>query len=168
MLDHTGKDLDKGARGGSAKTDNIDIAYQLTPRGHDKLTLAPTHVRFRDDATSHTLSLVRSTSPRLAHIQDTWENTTDPATEFRPTRFMEKISRLVESTPNLSKTEVLDLVTGRAEYKRKALAILIAEGYIEDARGMHNKALLAELKPYREGTDPMASDRTEDTGDDTP
>ncbi|MGG5257481.1 AAA family ATPase [Phycicoccus avicenniae] len=168
LLDHTGKDLEKGARGGSAKTDNIDIAYQLTPRSHDKLTLAPTHVRFRDDATSRTITLVRSTIPRLTHVEDTWSDSTSPAAEFRPTRFMEKISRLVEATPGLSKSEVLDLVTGRAEYKRKALATLIAEGYIEDVRGQHNKATLGELKPYREASDPMASDRPDGDQDGTP
>lgn len=160
MLDHTGKDLERGARGGSAKTDNVDLAYRLTVRAQDRLTLTPTHVRFRDPATTQPLPLRREATP-LAHVEDSWGAAGGEVVGFRPTGLMERLSRLLGATPGLSKTEALDLVRGRAEYKRQALALLIAEGYVRDERGPHNKAVLAEIRPYRQADDPAAVDREE-------
>ncbi|MCA1570772.1 MAG: AAA family ATPase [Chloroflexi bacterium] len=61
VLDHTGKDLTRGARGGSAKTDNVDLAWELLARGRDTTSLRRTHARFRHDM--ETIWLERNSSP---------------------------------------------------------------------------------------------------------
>ncbi|WP_431881554.1 AAA family ATPase [Micromonospora chalcea] len=44
-LDHFGKDTERGSRGSSAKTQDIDHVWELTSNGMDKLRLARTHTR---------------------------------------------------------------------------------------------------------------------------
>lgn len=44
-VDHAGKEVDRGARGGSAKVDDVDIVWQLTPRDRGHFTLKATHRR---------------------------------------------------------------------------------------------------------------------------
>ena len=68
VLDHTGKDIERGARGGSAKTDNVDLAFELLIRGKDTLSLKNTHARFRDAALEDKVTyLKRITDPELRH-----------------------------------------------------------------------------------------------------
>jgi hypothetical protein len=45
-VDHAGKNLEKGARGTSAKNDDVDVVWQLTRRTDAELTLKATHRRF--------------------------------------------------------------------------------------------------------------------------
>jgi hypothetical protein len=72
ILDHTGKDIAKGARGGSAKTDNIDLAFELSLRGRDLLTARRTHSRFRHP--SEYLFLKRNPEP-LTHERESVDET---------------------------------------------------------------------------------------------
>lgn len=44
-LDHSGKELDRGQRGSSAKNDDVDVVWQLIPRDRGGLTLRATHRR---------------------------------------------------------------------------------------------------------------------------
>jgi hypothetical protein len=44
-IDHAGKDLDRGSRGGSAKNDDVDVVWQLLPRDRGRFTLKATHRR---------------------------------------------------------------------------------------------------------------------------
>lgn len=68
VLDHTGKDIERGARGGSAKTDNVDLAFELLIRGKDTLSLKNTHARFRDTALDEQVTYIkRVTEPELRH-----------------------------------------------------------------------------------------------------
>ena len=43
--DHAGKDLDRGARGTSAKNDDVDVVWQYLPRDRGRFTLKATHRR---------------------------------------------------------------------------------------------------------------------------
>jgi hypothetical protein len=47
VLDHPGKDVSRGPRGGSAKTDNVDLVWELARRGESIFSLKRTHSRFR-------------------------------------------------------------------------------------------------------------------------
>lgn len=44
-LDHAGKDLDRGSRGSSAKTEDVDVVWKLAPRDRGRLDLHATHRR---------------------------------------------------------------------------------------------------------------------------
>lgn len=44
-IDHAGKDTERGARGGSAKVDDVDVVHLLTPRDSGRFTLKATHSR---------------------------------------------------------------------------------------------------------------------------
>lgn len=66
-LDHTGKDESRGARGSSAKNDDIDQAWQMARKG-ESLRLHRTHTR-----TGHGISsylLVRRTDPLRHEVQE--------------------------------------------------------------------------------------------------
>lgn len=43
--DHAGKDADRGARGTSAKADDVDVVWKLTPKDRGTFTLTATHRR---------------------------------------------------------------------------------------------------------------------------
>lgn len=68
ILDHTGKDIEKGARGASAKTDNVDLVWEMTARGKDGISLRCTHARFRHESLEEYMYLRRETEPHLAHV----------------------------------------------------------------------------------------------------
>jgi 5S rRNA maturation endonuclease (ribonuclease M5) len=76
VLDHTGKDVERGARGGSAKTDNVDLAWELLPRGKDLLALRCTHARFRDESLAEFITVRRQTAP-LKHVIESTEERQD-------------------------------------------------------------------------------------------
>jgi hypothetical protein len=77
---------------------------------------------------------------------------------FRPTHLMEKVSRYVAShvDERPSRNAVEKNVGGKAEYVRKAIDVLIKEGFLEPTAGMRNAKLLRSLKPYREDEDDAA------------
>lgn len=79
-----------------------------------------------------------------------------PARPFRPTGFMERLSRALEGRteplPGNALVRRSDLVTGKAEHKAKALDVLVTEGYVQ--RRQTGQALLhTSLRPYREAED---------------
>lgn len=78
------------------------------------------------------------------------------AKPFRPTGFMERLSRALEGCaeplPGNALVRRSDLVTGKAEHKATALDLLVAEGYV--ARKRSGQALLhASVRPFREAED---------------
>jgi hypothetical protein len=78
---------------------------------------------------------------------------------FRPTLLMQRVSDLLQTVGGaLSTAAIEDGVKGKAETVRDALRVLVAEGYVRQAKGPRG-ALLHELaKPYRQCEDPQASD----------
>ena len=65
-IDHAGKDLERGARGSSAKNDDVDAVWLLAKRTETQLDLRRTH-----DRTGHGVDLVemvRQTDPYLSHV----------------------------------------------------------------------------------------------------
>lgn len=79
-----------------------------------------------------------------------------PATEgdtFRPTGYMEKVSRYLEANEDAAKGAVETAVGGKAEYIRIALDVLVQEGYATQASGARGALIHNSLKPYREADD---------------
>lgn len=147
VLDHTGKDLERGARGGSAKTDNIDLAFELVKRGRDTLTLRCTHARVRDELLDNP-TMLRRTSDPLSHVIEHLGLSDEAAGATRPTFLMERVSRYIEANPGQSKTAIETAVKGKAEYVRLALELLVGEQYIEVRRGARGAAEHTSIRPF--------------------
>lgn len=152
VLDHTGKDLEKGARGGSAKTDNIDLAFELIKRGRDTLTMRCTHARFRDELLEEPTLLRRGTAPLVHHIEHLGLSD-EAAGAVRPTTLMERVSRFIQFNPAQSKTAIETAVKGRREYVRLALELLIAEQYVETKAGPNRSTVHHHIRPFNEQDD---------------
>ncbi len=75
---------------------------------------------------------------------------------FRPTGYMEKVSRYLEGVAEAAKTAVEAAVGGKTDYVRLALDLLVDEGYVSRASGAHGALLHASLKPYRAADDDLA------------
>ncbi|GAB47201.1 AAA family ATPase [Mobilicoccus pelagius] len=67
-LDHSGKDADKGARGGSAKAGDVDAVWRLTRVTEDRFRLECTDSRMQID--NKVLHLTRQRLPHLHHEVD--------------------------------------------------------------------------------------------------
>jgi ABC-type dipeptide/oligopeptide/nickel transport system ATPase component len=77
--------------------------------------------------------------------------------DFRPTHYMEKISRLLEaSTEAMSKNAIEKAVGGKAETVRQAAQMLINEGYLFISNGARNSVLCKLERKYREVDDPKS------------
>jgi hypothetical protein len=73
---------------------------------------------------------------------------------FRPTVLMEKISRyLVHQSEPISKNQIETAVDGKTDGKRKALEILVEEGYASRADGPNRAKLFTHIRPYIEAED---------------
>lgn len=70
-LDHAGKDLDRGQRGSSAKADDVDVVWRLTPRDANRLSLRATHRRMA--WVPEVIELERRVDPlRHVRVGDSW------------------------------------------------------------------------------------------------
>ncbi len=150
VLDHTGKDVDRGARGGSAKTDNVDLAFELLTRGRDLLSLRCSHARFRDDALSEPVFLRRQSDPLTHQLEEHASKAPEHGPGLRPTHLMEKVSKYVEYNPGLTRNGITGAKLGKTDYVRLALDLLIAEGYVHAESGPNRSQTHRSLKPYRE------------------
>ena len=72
---------------------------------------------------------------------------------FRPTGYMEKVSRYLEQHPDAAKGAVETGVGGKAEYVRSALDLLVDEGFVSRTSGAHGALIHNAEKPYREADD---------------
>jgi hypothetical protein len=70
------------------------------------------------------------------------------AAEFKPTRYMELVSKHLELYGDSSKTEVERDVEGKAEYIRQAVAVLVEDGCVEVYKE-RNAHMIRLLIPYR-------------------
>jgi AAA domain len=72
--------------------------------------------------------------------------------EWRPTGYMEKVSRYLEprvaEPPSIA--QIRDGVPGGTELKRQAVEMLIRDGYAVEIPGSRNARLVKSVRPYRE------------------
>jgi hypothetical protein len=115
---------------------------------------------------THKDRLGRLPRPRAAELElrsdpDTHEITWElrPAElgsdQFRPTALMEKVSLYVEScnSDRPSRNALEQAVTGKRDYVRMAVDLLLHDGYLNVDEGPRNARLLRSVKPYREADD---------------
>lgn len=82
-----------------------------------------------------------------------------PGEKFRPTGYMEKVSRFLEISPGASKNAIEEGVTGKREVVRAALAELLTEGYVsekKDGSAMRHYS----VRPFRE--EPVTADEDDE------
>ena len=79
-LDHSGKDADKGMRGGSAKSGDVDAVWRLTLLNETTIQLACTDHRM--PVPVKVMTLTRQDYP-LAHVPagDAWQSASDAKTQ---------------------------------------------------------------------------------------
>ncbi len=133
LLDNVGHAIEakSRAKGASAKQDLADLTFAC------KLKAQPTGL---------ILTAGKIRSVRVAHRRgDSWifdrdtqritrhdgdaAATGEPA--FRPTIYMERVSRAIEAEPGLTRRALRGVVSGKHEPKLIALELLVAEGYVE-------------------------------------
>jgi hypothetical protein len=92
------------------------------------------------------------------------------AAPFRPTGYMQRLSRFVEQNPGCSRTAALNGTTGKKEHKLRALDALLAEGYLAsvEAGDKRGTTQLTSLRAYRELLDEHGTGSGQNTADARP
>lgn len=179
LVDHVTKAAQEGGRryalGAQHKRASIDgAAYMLTAlrpfgRGlHGAARLAvvkdrPGHVRGEADGQGQAAVLhLRSDAVDgavTASLDQPGEAAGDTET-FRPTTLMEKVSRYLETADEpQSQRQVEAAKLGKGEYVRRALAVLVDEGYAARSSGSRGAQMHTTVRPYRALDDPLDPDR---------
>lgn len=70
---------------------------------------------------------------------------------FRPTVYMERVSRWLESNPGASRRETKVGVVGKSEHVATATDVLIDEGWIIAIPGLRGASNLSVVRPFRDG-----------------
>jgi hypothetical protein len=99
------------------------------------------------------LSLTLTAAPQTPH---------NPDGTFRPTVYMERVSRYLEEHPGLSQRAIESQVEGTAKHVRKAVTVLRQEGWIEQDPAARSFSYIVR-KPYREADDPVTHGESETT-----
>lgn len=88
---------------------------------------------------------------------------------FRPTGYMERVSVALEAAAPepLSHRGIEHHVTGKKDVTARAVAALVAEGYVTTTRGPRNATLHTLVKPFRESADRGGTVSTETTPETT-
>lgn len=74
-----------------------------------------------------------------------------------PTYLMEQVSRLLEGHAPMGQRAILEATSGKRDYVRDAVLVLIERGYLATEEGPRRSILHRSVRPYREGdesTDP--------------
>lgn len=135
---------------GAAYVADVKVAPTKTADGHVRLICAKdrhgTHQRDHMVADVHIRNLDGGVRLHLAA----------PATTFRPTVLMERVSRFLEETPTASKNMILTAVKGKHDSTRLALDVLLAEGYVRKESGGRGGEQWSSVEPFR-APDEMAA-----------
>jgi hypothetical protein len=164
QIDHVVKNTENRGRyaiGGQHKLAGLDgVAYKLTParafgKGqHGTARLVIDKDRHADvgpiGATVAELHLDATEGGQLYGWLDVPGDDRGPDGIFRPTGLMEKVSRFLEGNAGASKKSIEDVVRGKREHVRTALAVLIADGHVRTEQGPHAAVLHFVQDPYRE------------------
>lgn len=135
---------------GAAYVAEVKVAPTKTTDGHVRLICAKdrhgTHQRDHMVADVHIRNLDGGVRLHLAA----------PATTFRPTVLMERVSRFLEETPTSSLRGVHRGVTGKNETLTLALSSLLAEGYVRCDTGGRGGQQWSSVEPFRAPDDELS------------
>lgn len=172
VLDHVVKNTDtrgKYAIGSERKVGGADVHLGfevITPikRGSNGIYKITTHKDRGGFLERGRLADLHLTShPDTHHI--TWEfkaaEHIPEGDTFRPTHLMEKVSRYLEGQPEpVSRVTIENEVKGTRDYVRKAINVLIAEGFATETHGPRGAKPVSSASPYREETDQNTNQKT--------
>lgn len=80
----------------------------------------------------------------------------DATHPFRPTGLMEKVSRYLElQHSSVPMSQIEKEVVGKGEFIRKAVDVLVSEGFLEELEGPRKARLMLSCQAYRESTDDL-------------
>lgn len=90
----------------------------------------------------------------------TWEfvlpQAVDEEHPFRPTGLMEKVSRYLEQQYGPVPMSQLEKdIVGKGEWIRKAVSLLVDEGYVNESEGARKARLMTTISAYRESSDDL-------------
>lgn len=185
MLDHVVKEKDgRGlwARGSGAKLGEVsgaawvlrpDRPFSRTQAGRAHLVQAKDregHVA-TDGATAAIITFTPSSGGQLTITLDPPTSAaTDADEQFRPTGYMERLSKHVEQLNDAgivpSVNESLAGVSGKRKHLVAALEALVTEGFVTVEQGPNRARLHRTTRPYRQADDPR-SDRYDPPPSDT-
>jgi KaiC/GvpD/RAD55 family RecA-like ATPase len=168
LIDHVVKDRENRGRyaiGAQHKLAGVDVAYRLDvaqPFGREreglvKVTVTkdrPGFVR-QHAADRERVAMMRLTSDD-GNVTVTLEPGDGAAAQWRPTRYMERVSRTVEGSPGMTRRSIRDTVTGKNEHILAALDVLIAEKYVRENRDGRYPTHWVD-RPFREAEDTQRS-----------
>lgn len=171
-IDHVVKSRDGRGRyaiGAQHKLAGIDVAYTVDVtkplgRGLDgqlRLDVAkdrPGFVRGASGFGKHAADLLLSATAdgTCVTIELRPPAASAPDGRFRPTHLMEQLSLFLEASPEpLSTNTLLDGIAGKRDHRRRALATLIAEGYIAVESGPNRAKFHRLVRPFREESSPV-------------
>jgi hypothetical protein len=133
---HLGFDASAKLNRGGSSTTRI-TAHKDRPGFHRRGKGNVGSVEFRSDPESHALDWERKAAGEA----------TSTAGEWRPTRYMEAISRYLEKSGPTSRTRTYNEVPGNKQRKVDAVAYLLTDGYIDtDESG----SKLRSVRPFRD------------------
>ena len=162
LLDHVTKDRESRGRfaiGAQVKLSATDVAYRLEvvepfARGREGLV----KVKVTKDRPGHVRRYAEGDRIADLRLRSDGEGVTvelvppmEAGAPLRPTGQMERVSKVVEQDPGLSKRAIRAAISGRHDVIDLALELLVSEGFVEqrpDGRANAHHS----LKPFREGT----------------
>lgn len=165
LIDHVVKNPDnrRGSPGGSYRKQaaitgasyQVEVIHEFGQNraGRSKLTCRKDRGgNYTRGTVVATFGLDATVSPYLAGFTAPEAASIDDGGEFRPTVLMEKVSRYVEIHPDASGAAIEKAVGGKRDYVRQAVALLIKEGYVAEAKAGQARRHRS-VKPFREAPD---------------
>jgi hypothetical protein len=157
ILDNTGHEHTDRARGTKAKEDLNEVIFALTAtedfdaETSGKLVWRRTRQRFSGVPLVMAQELGGGTYGLPTELEA--EVAVGGEEKFRPTGYMEKVSRYVEFDAGCTQRAITKNVDGKDRYIIQAIQILEEEGYIGREPGPRSSKLHHSVTPYREADD---------------
>lgn len=166
VLDHVTKNADTRGKfqiGSERKTGGVDVHLGVEPvtalkRGGNSLVKIHTHkdrgaylerpyaciVELSSDPETHTITVEMRPA-----------DSTDDEGHFRPTHLMEAVSIYLELAGEpRSRSNIVENVRGKTDYKRLAIDALVREGFAVETIGSRDAKNVKSEHPFREDDDP--------------
>lgn len=162
ILDNSGHGEPKRSRGSSSKGDLNEILFSLSLVADFDLD---TTGRLQLEITDSRFGNVGSWEMTIGGGEfGAWQRaeraTEAPRSGFRPTTYMERVSRHLEERGEVPRSKIEAEIGGNASAVRTAIDLLLDEGFARERIGKHGARLTESVRPYRQAKDPL-SDRYE-------
>lgn len=115
------------------------------------------HGNYRQGMKVAELHVTPSRSDAYATLRNPPGEKNAESSRFRPTTYMERVSRALEEAPTALTFRGIDkTVRGKQQYIKSAVDALASEGYVNTQPGLRNSTLHTSARPYRQTDDPRS------------